>query len=104
MKIKSIINREGELQESKVELKLEVGYGDKGKQVVQNLMMLIELLKGMETTEEVLIHFGTIYGYILCCENLGVLTEKSAGELAEVVKKLADIKLARAKEAEKGSD
>lgn len=104
MKIKSIINSEGKLQESRIDLKLEVGYGDKGKQVVQNIMVLIERLKDMETTEDVLIHFGSIYGYILCCEVSGILTEKSAGELAEVVRKLADIELARAKQAEKGSD
>lgn len=104
MKIKSIINSEGELQESRIDLKLEVGFGDKGKKVVQNLMAHIELLKDMETTEDVLIHFGSIYGYILCCEVSGILTEKSAGEVAEVVRKLANIELTRTKEAEKGGD
>lgn len=105
MKIKTMVNSEGEQQVSRIDLKLEVGYGDKGKQAVQNLIGIIERLSGCRQPEDVIMQWGVICGYALCCETFGILTEKSADELVEVAEKLADFNYERAKkEAEKGNN
>lgn len=98
MRSKTIVNGKGEPQATRIEIPIEGGGGELGKQAVINLTALINRFKHTKTGYDVLQHFYTVEGYTICCRDCGFLTEESAVSLLQMAEHLADNELTRIKE------
>lgn len=98
MKIRRIINGDGEMQTRYIEIPISVSGGAKGLLAIRDLSLLIENLKEMKTPDDIINWWGVICGYCLCCMRCGFLPEKDADDLMHVVEMIADDMLAKAKE------
>lgn len=102
MKVKTVINSKGEQMKSQIEIPLEGSGGELGKQAVMNLISLTDGLKNMKTVQDVAMHYYIIFGFAMCCQSCGFLTEKSTDDFLQMVDHLASNELVRAGEEAKG--
>ena len=86
----------------KARIPIEGKGGELGRQMVINLMNLINGLKLQETEEDVIRHYYIICGFATCCEMSGFLTEESANDVMHVAEHLAEVEVERAQREGKG--
>ncbi len=95
MKLKTIVNGQGEPQKTQVEIPVEGTGGELGIRATMNLTALISGLKNMKTGQDVITHYHIICGFATCCQVCGFLTEKSLNDIMHMTEYLAENELAR---------
>lgn len=100
MKIKTVVNNEGEQQRTRIEIPIEGNGGALGMHAVQGLVNLIGALKDQKTPKDVQEHWYIITGFASCCEYCNFLTEKSMDDLMHVAEELAENEYKRAMAAQ----
>jgi hypothetical protein len=83
---------------TRVEIPLEIRGGNKGVIAVKNLIALINGFKSKKTEEEIEQHIYVVFGYCLCCRQLGFLSEQGADDLMEIVEYLQNVEKDRIKQ------
>lgn len=100
MRTRMMLDGKGNVQEMGIEVKVE-GQGELGKRAARLLAKHVERIQVMETEEELEIFTHAACGYILCCQELGLITEEGVDELAGAMEQLARRVKARIKGCEK---
>lgn len=102
MKVKTIVNGKGEPQARQIEIQIEGSGGELGKRAVIMLSMLINGLKDTKTEEELYEHLYVVFGFALCCQECGFMTEKSTAELMHMAEHAAENEAIRIQSATDG--
>lgn len=66
-----------------------------GANAVECLNELIGEIKDKNTQPDIIAHYYMIYGFLSCCLQCGFITEESADELMNMVKRMTDHKIGR---------
>lgn len=85
MTIKTLLNSEGEIEDSFTEIRIQGSGGKLGKIAVENLAWLIKMFQEMRSEEEIEQHRFVITGYVMCCMGCGFLTAESGEEVTKMI-------------------
>lgn len=64
---------------------------------IKNLVTLICMFNKLNTEAEIIAHIYVVYGYTLCCQLCGFVTEKYVDDVMNIAERIADNELKRVK-------